>query len=209
MTSKASVTLDRALSRIGLLSRSAAGEAIRGGKVKVDGRVVRDPETWVDPKRQVIHLDGMRAKPVRRIYLLLYKFKGVITSHGDPGRRKTVYDCLARLPVKGEEPTRTRSVTKSPATAEQKKQWVFPVGRLDKDTSGVLLMTNDTEFGDFMTSPESRVPKTYLVKATGLMSDAVIGQLQDGVVMKRGDSAARSACAGWRIVVSTRGWRLS
>src|SRR5579864_7347915 len=113
MGSKASVTLDRALSRMGLLSRTAGREAIRAGKVKIDGRVVRDPETWVSPERHVIHLDGMRAKPARRIYLLLYKPKGVITSHGDPGQRKTVYDCLTQPDVNQKSRMITRQLTNS------------------------------------------------------------------------------------------------
>jgi len=82
---------------------------------------------------------------------LFYKPKGVITSHGDPDGRKTVYDCLGRdVP------------------------WVSPVGRLDKDTSGLLLLTNDTEFASHVTEPASRVPKTYLVKANTLVGDEVI-----------------------------------
>src|ERR1043166_312610 len=153
MASKESMTLDRVLSRMGIVSRTAAREAIRGGRLKINGRVGRDPETWVNPERHTVHFDGTRVKPARRVYLLLYKPKGVITSHGDPQRRKTVYDCLAKSAVSGSGPHGSRPGLS--ATAEQIKQWVFPVGRLDKDTSGVLLMTNDTEFADFVTSPGS------------------------------------------------------
>jgi len=183
------MTLDRVLSRMGLASRTAAREAIRAGRLKVNGRVVRDPETWVDSERSAIHFDGTRVKPARRIYLLLYKPKGVITSHGDPERRKTVYDCLARSGARERGRSRGRDGGQLPSKPEQMRRWVFPVGRLDKDTSGVLLMTNDTEFADFVTNPQSRVPKTYLVKTSGLMSDDVIAQLSGGVVMKRGDAA--------------------
>ena len=102
----------------------------------------------------------------RKVYLLLYKPKGVITSHGDPQGRRTVYDLLG-----------------------ESGRWVFPVGRLDLDTSGLLLMTNDTKFADFIASPESGISKTYLVKASGLLSDEVISQLNAGVQMKRGDWA--------------------
>lgn len=166
MKSKSTMTLDRVLSRHGLASRTVAREAIRAGRIKVNGRVVRDPEHWVEIPRDIVHLDGERLKRARRVYLLFYKPKGVITSHGDPEGRKTVYDYL-----------------------DENRQWVSPVGRLDKDTSGLLLLTNDTEFADFVTHPESRVAKTYLVKLNGLMSDAVMGRLAAGVEMKRGDWA--------------------
>ena len=167
------MTLDRVLSRLGWASRTAAREAIRAGRLKVNGRVVRDPECWVQPERDVVQLDGQRLKPARKIYLLFYKPKGVITSHGDPSGRKTVYDFLSSLGEEG--------------------KWVAPVGRLDKDTSGLLLLTNDTEFAGFVTSPESHVPKTYLVKASGLVSDEIITGLNAGVEMKRGDFAKPSS----------------
>jgi len=167
------MTLDRVLSRLGWASRTAAREAIRAGRLKVNGRVVRDPECWVQPERDAVQLDGQRLKPARKIYLLFYKPKGVITSHGDPSGRKTVYDFLSSLGEEG--------------------KWVAPVGRLDKDTSGLLLLTNDTEFAGFVTSPQSRVPKTYLVKASGLVSDEIIAGLNAGVEMKRGDFAKPSS----------------
>ncbi len=163
------MTLDRVLSRMGLASRTAAREAIRAGRLRVNGRVVRDPECWVDPNRDFVELDGRRLKPARKIYLLFYKPKGVITSHGDPAGRKTIYDYLD--------------------SPDENGKWVAPVGRLDKDTSGLLLLTNDTEFADFITSPESAVPKTYLVKTSGLLTDGVIARLAAGVEMKRGDFA--------------------
>jgi pseudouridine synthase len=166
MTSKRTLTLDRVLSRFGLASRTAAREAIVAGRLKVNGQVVRDPDQWVQPDRDALHLDGKRLKPARRIYLLFYKPKGVITSHGDPGGRKTVYGYLG-----------------------ENSQWVSPVGRLDKDTSGLLLLTNDTELADFITRPESRVPKTYLVKTSGTLGDEIIARLNAGVEMRRGDWA--------------------
>ena len=166
MKNKSAMTLDRVLSRFGHASRSVAREQVLAGRVKVNGRVSRDPDAWVRPADDIFHLDGKRLKPARKIYLLFYKPKGVITSHGDPAGRKTVYDCLDEL-----------------------GRWVAPVGRLDKDTSGLLLLTNDTEFADFVASPESRVAKTYLAKLSGLVSDEIIVRLSAGVEMKRGDWA--------------------
>lgn len=166
MKSKISMTLDRVLSRYGLSSRTEARRAVLDGRVKVNGRVVREPDRWTDPKVDVIHLDGGRVRQVRRTYLLFYKPKGVITSHGDPEGRKTVYDCLG------------------PGVP-----WVVPVGRLDKDTSGLLLLTNDTDFANHVTDPASQVRKTYLVKANALVSDETIERLAQGLTMKRGDRA--------------------
>lgn len=167
------MTLDRVLSRYGAASRTAAQEAIRAGRVKLNGRVVRDPEYWVQAGKDVVHFDGEKLKPARKVYLLFYKPKGVITTHRDPAGRKTVYHYLGNA-----------------ASPEQgNRRWVFPVGRLDKDTSGLLLMTNDTEFGDFVTSPQSGVPKTYLVKVNGLLTDDAITRLSGGVEMRRGDWA--------------------
>ena len=110
---------------------------------------------------------GRRLRPARKVYLLFYKPKGVITSHGDPEGRKTVYDCLG-----------------------PKMPWVSPVGRLDKDTSGLLLLTNDTDFANHVTSPESQVPKTYLVKANTLVSEEVLARTSQGIELTRGDWAS-------------------
>jgi len=188
MTTKQQMTLDRVLSRYGVASRTAAREIIRAGRVRVNGRVQRDPDAWVatgkgfrgeEGGKDVIQLDGQHLKPERKVYLLFYKPKGVIVSHGDTSGRKTVYDYLGNSPAKdGHRPT-----------SDAKVGWLSPVGRLDKDTSGLLLLTNDTEFAHFVTNPDSGVPKTYLVKVSGLMSDDVIAQLAGGVRMKRGDEA--------------------
>ena len=164
--SKPAMTLDRLLSRYGAASRSTACEMICKGRVRVNGRVTRDPECWVRPCKDVVELDGQRLRPERKVYLLFYKPKGVIVSHGDPGGRRTIYGYL------GDEGC-----------------WLSPVGRLDKDTSGLIVVTNDTAFAHFITNPDSGVPKTYLVKVSGLMDDEAIARLRAGVQMKRGDRA--------------------
>jgi len=160
------MTLDRVLSRLGLASRGAAREAIRAGRVKVNGQIVRDPDRWVRPASDAVHLDGRRLARARRLYVLFYKPKGVITSHGDPAGRRTVYDCL-----------------------DASLRWVAPVGRLDKDTSGLLLLTNDTDFANLVTDPRSEVQKTYRVKVSGLLDEEAIASLGAGIRMKRGDLA--------------------
>ena len=141
MKPKPTMTLDRVPSRFGVASRTDSRKAIVAGRMKVNGRTVRDPDVWVSPESDKFILDGSALKPARKRYLLFYKPKGIITSHGDPAGRDTIYKYL------GEE-----------------NKWVAPVGRLDKDTSGLLLLTNDTKFADFITSPDSAIPKTYMVK---------------------------------------------
>jgi pseudouridine synthase len=166
MKSKKEMTLDRVLSRFGLGSRNAAQEIIASGKVKVNGRKVKDPELWVNPEKDAIHLDGNRLRPARKMYLLFYKPKGVITSHGDPDGRKTIYDCLG-----------------------PDVPWVAPVGRLDKDTSGLILLTNDNDFANYVTDPGSEVPKTYLIKANTLVSDELLVRMEQGLELKQGEWA--------------------
>jgi pseudouridine synthase len=188
MTSKQQMTLDRVLSRYGVASRTVAREMIRAGRVRVNGRVRRDPDSWVTAGtghqgkghgKDVIQLDSLRLKPERKLYMLFYKPKGVIVSHGDPSGRKTIYDYLQESPG-----------SDGPELGPGgKAAWLAPAGRLDKDTSGLLILTNDTEFAHFVTSPDSGVRKTYLVKVSGLMSDEAIAQFASGVRMKRGDEA--------------------
>lgn len=188
--SKKAMTLDRVLSRCGLLSRRASEDAVRSGRVKVNGRVVRDPELWTDPGTDIVHLDGKRVRQARKIYLLFYKPKGVLTSHGDRQGRKTLYDCL-----------------------DPKLPWVAPVGRLDRDTSGLILLTNDTEFANFITSPSSEVRKTYMVKANMLVDDALVERISGGFMMKNGKAAKPQRVAriedrgkySWLEIVLTEG----
>jgi len=194
MKTKAVMTLDRLLSRYGAASRTTAREMIKAGRVRVNGSVQRDPEHWVNRARDNVQLDGRPLRPERKTYLLFYKPKGVIVSHGDPGGRKTIYDYLGgslgqegrpREAAGASRPWRTMAETAMP-----QRGWLSPVGRLDKDTSGLLLLTNDTEFAHFVTNPQSSVTKTYLVKVSGLMDDATVARLQGGVRMKRGDEAS-------------------
>lgn len=196
MKQKQTMTLDRLLSRFGVASRSTARKAITDGRVTLNGRVVRDPECWVTPGEDRVRLDGRRLQPERKVYLLFYKPKGVIVSHGDPSGRKTIYDCLGEEARPGGQsgPGSQSGIHGSgarggPAAGGGKDGWLAPVGRLDKDTSGLLLLTNDTAFAHFVTSPESGVQKTYRVKLSGLMDDETIARLASGVQMKRGDEA--------------------
>ena len=163
-------TLDRVLSRLGTCSRTQARQLIAAGRVAVDGRIVRDPERWVDPEAENVSLDGRRLGPAARVYLALHKPKGFVTTFVDPEGRPTVYDLLREFP-----------------------EWVFPIGRLDQDTSGLLLFTNDTAFAERLASPASHVPKVYRVRTKAPVEDEDLEPLRRGVRLH--DGRARPARA--------------
>jgi 23S rRNA pseudouridine2605 synthase len=156
-------TLDRVLSKAGLGSRTEARSWIGTGRVAVNGKIIQTPDHWVDLARDRVTFDGRPLSARRKIYLLLYKPKGYLTTYKDPEGRPTVYDLLKDL-----------------------GKWVFNVGRLDQDTSGLLIMTNDTEFGDYISNPESKVPKTYLVKSSLRLSDEQLDRLRSGIELADG-----------------------
>ena len=156
-------TLERVISKAGLGSRTEARSWIHAGRVKVNGRVVENPDHWVDFERDKVWFDGRPLAAKQPLYLLLYKPKGYLTTYKDPEGRPTVYDLL-----------------------EGVKEFVSPVGRLDLDTSGLLILTNDTQFAERMTNPEYHVPKTYLVKAATVLSEEQLEQLRQGVELADG-----------------------
>lgn len=156
-------TLDRVFSKSGAGSRADARSWIGAGRVRVNGRTLRDPEHWVDLDRDRVTLDGKPVAAAPRLYILLYKPKGYLTTYRDPAGRPTVYDLV-----------------KDAGT------WLSPVGRLDLETSGLLLLTNDTDFGERVMNPEHKIPKTYEVKAATLLTDEQLEQLRRGVVLHDG-----------------------
>ncbi len=156
-------TLERVLSKAGIGSRVEARSWIHAGRVKVNGRVVENPDHWVDMERDRVRFDDQPLQQQKRVYVLLYKPKGYLTTYKDPEGRPTVYDLI-----------------------EDVGTFVSPVGRLDLDTSGLLIMTNDNQFAERVTNPKSHVPKTYLVKASTLLTDAQLDQLRNGIELKDG-----------------------
>jgi len=160
-------TLDRLLSRAGLGSRATAAEWVRAGRVRVNGRVVRGVETWVDAERDRIELDGRALAAAEPLYLALNKPKGYLTSFGDPRARRTVYALLAELPA-----------------------WVFPVGRLDKETSGLLLLTNDSDFAEHVTNPASGKEKRYRATTRRRIDERALAALAAGPVLDDGPTQA-------------------
>lgn len=156
-------TLERVISKAGLGSRTDARKWIAAGRVDVNGKSVRNPDQWIDMQHDRVSFDGKPLRAAEKIYLILYKPKGYITSYGDPEGRATVYDLIQDL-----------------------GEWVVPVGRLDQDTSGLLLMTNDTQFAERVMNPDHKVSKTYLVKASTPLTDEQIQSLRNGVELSDG-----------------------
>jgi len=154
----ATVTLERALSKLGLASRADARRLIEAGRVAVDGGVTTDPLKAVVPERVHVTVDGRHREPPAPLTIALHKPRGVVTTASDPEGRPTIYDLLDGLDTR-----------------------VIPVGRLDLATSGLLLLTTDTQFADWLTDPRSHVPKVYLVTVRGRVSEDDVARLMSGV----------------------------
>jgi 23S rRNA pseudouridine2605 synthase len=167
------VQLHRALSKLGWGSRTQAWDWVRAGQVRVDGRVVTDPLAWVDLDRQTVTRSGTDAVPARTLALALHKPRGVVTTRRDERGRRTVYDLLPPgLP------------------------WVFPAGRLDADSEGLLILTNHSALSVALTDPDHKVPKTYHVTVAGRPPPEALAALRAGVDLADG----RTRPAGVRVL---------
>ena len=153
--------LNKLLSTAGIASRRAADELIRQGRVEVNGRVVAELGVKADPESDVIKVDGRRIKPpaVRR-YLLLYKPRGVVSTRTDPQRRTTVIDVAARAGIAG---------------------YLYPVGRLDYDSEGLIILTNDGEFAERVLHPRYELERTYEAEVEGVPDDRDLERLRRGI----------------------------
>ena len=156
-------TLERVLSKYGIGSRTQARSWIHEGRVAVNGKVTENPDQWIDFKTDKITLDGQPLEAERKLYLLLYKPKGYVTTFKDPDNRPTVYDLIKEIKV-----------------------WVSPVGRLDLETTGLILLTNDTQLAERLTNPDHKVPKTYQVKCSTLVTEEQLAALRNGVELSDG-----------------------
>lgn len=156
-------TLERVLSKAGMGSRTEARTWIGGGRVQVNGRVVRDPDAWVDLELDRIEFDGKPLISEQRVYVLLHKPTGYLTTYRDPQSRPTIYHLLA-----------------------DRDRYLVHVGRLDFDTSGLIILTNDTKFAERMTNPEYHVPKTYHVEASRPITDEELDLLRNGIQLPDG-----------------------
>ena len=154
------VGLARALSKLGYCSRSRAGDLIREGRVTLNGSRRRDPETPTRVEHDRIAVDGVEIKATTAVYLMMNKPRGFVTTASDEKGRETIYSLL---PSDGSLP------------------WLAPVGRLDKASEGLLLLTNDSEWGAHIAAPETHLPKTYHVQVNAIATSDVLRAIEWGV----------------------------
>src|SRR3984957_20239671 len=165
--------LARALSKLGYCSRSEAAGLIRAGRVRLNGNARRDPETPVRD-RDKISVDGRDIEAQQKIYLMMNKPRGLVTTASDEKARETVYSVFRQT--------------------NQSLPWVAPIGRLDKASEGLLLLTNDSEWGACVASPETHLEKTYHVQIDAVADEAFVSSLVRGVADDGEFLRASSAC---------------
>ena len=157
------VRLQKVLAAAGVASRRACEIMISEGRVEVNGRLVVEQGTRVDPDRDVIRVDGSRIPPPRRHqYLVLNKPRGVVSTLADPEGRRTLAEFL------------------------HGRERLFHVGRLDTDSEGLLILTNDGEFAHRLAHPSYEVPKTYLAEVAGVVNQATLRRLRGGISLDDG-----------------------
>lgn len=158
------VRLQKLIAGTGLTSRRKAEALIAAGRVLVNGKTVTELGTKVDPARDHVKVDGKHLSAAQPfVYLMLNKPKNVVSTLDDPGGRTTVKDYLRGVSVR-----------------------VFPVGRLDFDSEGLMLLTNNGDLAQAMLHPRYHVPKTYLIKVKGVLTDEDIRSLEEGVRLEDG-----------------------
>lgn len=155
--------LQKVLSRAGLASRRAAEKLIVAGRVRVNGKVVTELGSRADPRRDKIEVDGKRIEAEDLVYLLLHKPRSFVSTLDDPEGRPTIAELVSDVPAR-----------------------VYPVGRLDFATSGVLLLTNDGDLTQGLLHPKRKVPKTYVVKLDAAITEEELQVWRDGVTLEDG-----------------------
>ncbi len=165
MTTTKGERLQKVLARAGVASRRHAEELIAAGRVRVNGRVVTDMGVRVDPRRDKVEFDGRRLVSEPLVHVVMHKPRGVMTTLNDPEGRPTVADILKDLPARA-----------------------YPVGRLDFHTSGVMLATNDGALAQALLHPRKAVPKVYVCKVRGVVTDLQLDKLREGVMLAPSES---------------------
>lgn len=153
--------LQKFLSRMGVASRRAAEEMIRAGRVSVDGQVIAELGVKVDPDRSVVLVDGRRVRPAPLLTLMLHKPYGYVSTTRDPQGRRTLTDLVG-----------------------EKYGRLYPVGRLDYDATGLLLLTNDGELAQRLTHPRYQIPRTYRVTVAGEVGRETLSRLAGGMELE-------------------------
>jgi 23S rRNA pseudouridine2605 synthase len=158
------VRLQKLLAQSGVASRRKCEELMLAGLVEVDGEVVTRLGTKVDPSTAVIRVDGRRLPPVSpHVYLALHKPRGVVSTMSDPEGRRSLGELVAGRPER-----------------------LFHVGRLDTDTEGLILLTNDGDFAQRVAHPSYELEKTYVAEVSGVVDKAAVRRLRDGVTLDDG-----------------------
>ena len=158
------IRLQKLLAQSGVASRRKCEEIMLAGLVEVDGEVVTRLGTKVDPTTAVIHVDGKRLPPVSpHVYLVLNKPRGVVSTMSDPEGRPTLSDYV-----------------------EDRTERLFHVGRLDTDTEGLIVLTNDGDFAQRLAHPSYELDKTYVAEVDGVVTKATVQRLRDGVTLEDG-----------------------
>lgn len=158
-------SLPRAISKLGYCSRLQALQLTLAGRVKVNSKICRDPHRRVDLSKDKIEIDNQVIQPAEKIYIALNKPRGLVTTLNDEKNRETVYKCF-----------------------ENKiHNYIFPVGRLDIASEGLLLFTNDTDFAEKILNPENHIEKTYHVQINKKLDDTIIDLIRKGVKDKDGE----------------------
>jgi 23S rRNA pseudouridine2605 synthase len=171
MSEDEGVRLQKVLAAAGVASRRASEILIDQGRVEVNGRVVVEQGMRVDPERDVVRVDGSRIPPPRRhMYIVLNKPRGVVSTMDDPEGRRTLSDLLV-----GKVPGRRSANDR-----------LFHVGRLDTETEGLLILTNDGDFAQRLAHPSYEVPKTYLAEVVGVVTPQTLKRLRTGVTLDDG-----------------------
>jgi 23S rRNA pseudouridine2605 synthase len=153
------LTVDRLLSKLGIASRGVSQEWVRAGRIRINGRVVRDPSTWVLWPKDSVSVDDQPIQDSAKRFILFHKPKGVVTTHSDEKGRKTIFDVL-------------------PANLG----YLHAVGRLDQATSGLLLLTSDSVLSGYLTDPVHKVIRIYLVTVRGEFTEFQATEAVGGVV---------------------------
>jgi len=155
---KGHVKLERALSKLGIASRTVARKWIEAGQVKVNGMIRKDPEFEVVPEKARIEVEGQTVQKQTHRTFLLYKTKGTVTTRSDEKGRPTVFDGI-----------------------QEKGLHLIAVGRLDQATTGLLILTNDTRLADRLTDPKNKIKRVYLVTVRGDVSESTLAHLRKGI----------------------------